>query len=109
MTPEDDEQMKPPLGGPAQPPSSSRPVPAKSPTEDERLLEGTPELPLPSDVGDAWRVFRILGEFVEGFEEMNDVGPCVSIFGSARVSDADPMYWACVETAKQLGLSLIHI
>jgi uncharacterized protein (TIGR00730 family) len=52
---------------------------------------------------DAWRVFRIMGEFVEGFEKLNELGPCVSIFGSARIRSDDPMYLACVETARRLG------
>jgi uncharacterized protein (TIGR00730 family) len=89
----------------ARPDGEQHPDPnaARPQTEDERLLEGTADVLGPGSTTDAWRVFRILGEFVEGFEEMSTVGPCVSIFGSARVNDADPMYWACVETAKQLG------
>jgi len=70
-------------------------------TEDERLLESVEEL---ETIGrDAWRIFRIMGEFVEGFEEMSDVGPAVSIFGSARTNPGDPQYEACVETARLLG------
>ncbi len=73
----------------------------KSRTEDERLLESMEEL---ETLGrDAWRVFRIMGEFVEGFEEMANVGPAVSIFGSARVKEDDPSYELCVETARLLG------
>jgi uncharacterized protein (TIGR00730 family) len=44
-----------------------------------------------------------MGEFVEGFEEMSQIGPAVSVFGSARVSPDDPMYGACVETTRLLG------
>ncbi|MGD8319576.1 MAG: TIGR00730 family Rossman fold protein, partial [Gemmatimonadota bacterium] len=70
-------------------------------TEDERLLESVEEL---ETIGkDAWRIFRIMGEFVEGFEEMTKVGPAVSIFGSARVRPENPQYAMCVETAKLLG------
>ena len=77
------------------------PFPHDRTTEDERLLESVEEL---ETIGrDAWRVFRIMGEFVEGFEEMTQLGPSVSIFGSARTKPDDPMYEKCVETARLLG------
>ncbi len=41
---------------------------------------------------DMWRVFRIMAEFVEGFEQLSDLGPAVTIFGSARTSRQDPLY-----------------
>lgn len=70
-------------------------------TEDERLLESVEEL---ETIGrDAWRIFRIVGEFVEGFEEMTKIGPAVSIFGSARTKPGHPQYETCVETARLLG------
>lgn len=47
----------------------------------------------------AWRVFRILAEFVEGFEEMTLHPPAVTIFGSARTASDDPMY----QLAENLG------
>ena len=79
----------------------AEPFPRKRTTEDERLLESMEEL---ETLGrDAWRIFRIMGEFVEGFEEMSKVGPSVSIFGSARVKEDDPAYELCVETARLLG------
>jgi len=43
-------------------------------------------------VGEAWRIFKIVGEFVEGIENLHDIGPAVSIFGSARVQPDDPIY-----------------
>jgi len=42
--------------------------------------------------GESWRMFRILAEFVEGFEELGKIYPAVSIFGSARVGPTDPIY-----------------
>ena len=70
-------------------------------TEDERLLESVEEL---ETIGrDAWRIFRIMGEFVEGFEEMAKVGPAVSIFGSARTKPGSAQYETCVETARLIG------
>lgn len=50
--------------------------------------------------GDAWRVFRILSEFVEGFENMTNIGPSVSFFGSARLPVDSPYYNLAVETAQ---------
>jgi uncharacterized protein (TIGR00730 family) len=48
-------------------------------------------------------VLRIMGEFVEGFDTLAELGPAISIFGSARVKADDPMYSATVETARLLG------
>src|SRR5881398_4005772 len=62
------------------------------------------------DVNDTWRIFRIMAEFVEGFEVMAAVGRAVSIFGSARTRPDDPMYRAAEETARLLakaGFSVI--
>ncbi len=50
-------------------------------------------------LGESWRLFRILGEFVEGVERLHDLGPAVSIFGSARTTPDDPAYQKAVETA----------
>jgi uncharacterized protein (TIGR00730 family) len=50
-----------------------------------------------------WRVFRIMAEFVDSFEEMSKIGPAVSVFGSARVTYTDPWY----EKAEQLGRLLV--
>jgi uncharacterized protein (TIGR00730 family) len=41
---------------------------------------------------ESWRLFKIMGEFVEGVESLHDLGPAVSIFGSARISPEDPIY-----------------
>jgi len=43
-------------------------------------------------LGESWRLFKILGEFVEGVEALHNIGPAVSIFGSARVAPTDPLY-----------------
>ena len=43
-------------------------------------------------LGESWRLFKILGEFVEGVEALHNIGPAVSIFGSARVEPNDPLY-----------------
>jgi len=74
-------------------------------TEDERLLvppSTSPDRRVAS-ASDPWRVLRIMGEFVEGFDTLAKVTNGVSIFGSARVTPIDPMYAACVETARLLA------
>jgi uncharacterized protein (TIGR00730 family) len=58
------------------------------------------KLPPVPDIRDSWRIFRIMAEFVEGFEVMAPVGRAVSIFGSARTKPDDPMYKAAEETAR---------
>ena len=50
----------------------------------------------------SWRIFKIMAEFVEGFETMNKIGPCVSIFGSARTQPEDPYFGLSVDIAKAL-------
>jgi uncharacterized protein (TIGR00730 family) len=55
------------------------------------------------DARESWRIFRIMAEFVEGFEVMAPVGPAVSVFGSARTKPSDPMYKAAEETARLLA------
>ncbi len=51
---------------------------------------------------DIWSVFKIMGEFVEGYERLLKLGPCVSIFGSARLPRENPYYDKAVETAQKL-------
>lgn len=76
-------------------------------TEDERFLKGAieeEEVGRPSQIArESWRVFRIMGEFVEGFEELAHLGPSVTIFGSARTHRENPYYQKCVDTARLLG------
>jgi uncharacterized protein (TIGR00730 family) len=70
-----------------------------APTEDERLLS-TP-VPSPDFTrSDPWRVFRIMGEFVEGFDTLANVGEAVAIFGSARVPPGHPQYEAAERMAR---------
>ena len=52
---------------------------------------------------DPWRIFRIMAEFVDSFETLSQVGPGVTIFGSARTLPGDPYYQAAVELAKGLA------
>lgn len=51
---------------------------------------------------DSWATFKIMAEFVEGFEKMSRIGPCVSIFGSARTKNDHKYYLLAEEIAKKL-------
>ena len=91
------------------PPQPPVPVPdlnrqkGQTKTEDEKLLSRTGEAHPSRDVTqDAWRVFRIMGEFVEGFDTLAKLGPAVSIFGSARTKPNDRYYECAQETARLL-------
>jgi uncharacterized protein (TIGR00730 family) len=55
-------------------------------------------------IEDSWRVFRIISEFVEGFEELSGVGNCVTMFGSARSKEGDQEY----ELARQIAKLLVE-
>ena len=72
-------------------------------TEDERLLWTPDSEEAPFTRTEPWRVLRIMGEFVEGFEELAELGPAVTLFGSARVGTDDPAYRAAVEVGRLLG------
>ena len=51
---------------------------------------------------DSWAIFKIMGEFVEGFEKMSLIGPCVSIFGSARTKPKDKYYKLASDIAQAI-------
>ncbi|MCP3923587.1 MAG: TIGR00730 family Rossman fold protein [Desulfobacterales bacterium] len=53
-------------------------------------------------IGESWRIFKIIGEFVDGVESLHDLGPAVSIFGSARTKESSPYYKQAEEIAKLL-------
>ncbi len=78
--------------------------PQTRPTEDRRFLQKPP-----ADVtflqSDAWRALRIMGEFIEGFDSLAELGISISIFGSARTDESDPMYPAARQLARRLAES----
>lgn len=51
---------------------------------------------------DSWAIFKIMGEFVNGYEKMSRIGPCVSIFGSARTKPDNPLYLLAESIAKKI-------
>src|SRR5947208_13161706 len=92
-------------------PSLSRAARTGEATEDELLLERpklphpVPRIPAHADFtrGDPWRVLRIMGEYVHGFDALAEVGTAVAIFGSARSKENDPMYQAARDLAALLA------
>ena len=74
-------------------------------TQDECILESPGAEGAPFTDSDPWRVFRIMGEFVEGFDTLAGTGAAISIFGSARTRLDEPDYQAAVETARLLAAS----
>ena len=74
-------------------------------SDDRQLLSWTDEDRAAAAAfthADQWRVLRILGEFVEGFDRLAEIGPAITIFGSARTQEHDPMY----EAARTVGALL---
>lgn len=54
-------------------------------------------------INDSWAIFKIIAEFVEGYERMAKIGPCISVFGSARTKPENPYYELGVEVSKLLA------
>jgi len=76
-----------------------------TPLDQIRAQEHALERGIYSDftVTDPWRVFRIMSEFVEGFDALAHIPPSVAIFGSARTKPDEPLYATAVETARLLA------
>jgi len=53
-------------------------------------------------IQDSWQIFKVMSEFVDGFEKLSKIGPCVSIFGSARTQPGHPHYIQATEIAAEL-------
>jgi uncharacterized protein (TIGR00730 family) len=71
-------------------------------TEDRKLLQRSAR-PAFLDT-DPWRALRILAEFVEGFDALAQLGPAITVFGSARVTEGDPTYAMAREIGRLLAL-----
>lgn len=71
-------------------------------TEDEKLLRTSPDR-RDFRSTDTWRVMRIMGEFIEGFDNLAQIDKGVTIFGSARTHPDDPQYQAAQEVARLLA------
>ena len=85
-------------------PEAAKRLPQGRTTEDEKLFASrAPERPAFLET-DTWRALRILSEFVEGFEALAEVGPAVTVFGSARVEEGTEAY----ELARTIGSELAN-
>jgi len=82
-------------------PGGRRPQP--QPSEDRKLLRPAPYADTAFLDSDAWRALRIMGEFVDGFDALAQLGPAVSIFGSARTPPEAGMYRAAEQLAAQFA------
>jgi len=71
-------------------------------TEDSKLLQSA-VLSEEFTRGDPWRVLRIMGEFIEGFDKLAGLEKAVTVFGSARTPPEDPQYHAAVEVGRLLA------
>jgi hypothetical protein len=71
-------------------------------TEDEKLFQSLPEADNFTRT-DPWRVLRITGEVIEGFDKLANVGKAVTVFGSARTDPADPQYAAALNVGRVLA------
>jgi uncharacterized protein (TIGR00730 family) len=88
----------------SQPSEPSGPKRARPTTADAQLLTSPTPVTTPEFTStDPWRVLRIMGEFVEGFEDLVDLHSAVCVFGSARVGEGDPCYAAAREVGRLLG------
>src|SRR5688572_26391696 len=84
--------------------------PPSKPTEDRKLLLSAPYADTHFLDTDAWRALRIMGEFVEGFDNLAHLGPAVTIFGSARTKPGHKTYKKAEELAAkfaQRGITVI--
>lgn len=95
--------MPPPLADTLEQSGAVSAAPMSARTEDERLLASPPRA-RPESL-DPWRVMRIMGEFVEGFDELADVTHAVAFFGSSRLEAGSRPYQLAHETAKGLALA----
>ena len=74
-------------------------------TEDRKLLERPKRRQRPEFLEtDTWRTLRIMSEFVEGFDALAELGPAITVFGSARVTEGDPAYTMAREIGRLLAL-----
>ncbi len=90
---------------PPNPPADPQPSPLPQPPSGKAAKKMSPREAMAwqqSQIKDMWRIFQIMSEFVDGFETLSQLGPCVSVFGSARTKPGDPYYEMGREVAHEL-------
>ncbi|MBR9860794.1 TIGR00730 family Rossman fold protein [bacterium] len=84
---------------------------SKSNKDQERIKKAFENKQWPDiKSSDSWNIFKVMSEFVDGYDKLARIGPCVSIFGSARTQPGTPYYEMGVDIAQQLseaGLGVI--
>lgn len=84
---------------------STKQLPEHIPTPGERIKKAFRERDWNEiKINDSWAVFKFMSEFVEGFEKLSKIGPCVTIFGSARTQNDHPYY----KTAEEIAAKLVR-
>jgi uncharacterized protein (TIGR00730 family) len=81
-------------------------------TEISRQIRGDMEKQYVIDditLKDSWRLFHILAEFVEGFENLSDISPAITVFGSARTKEGDELYEKAYRLARVLGKNRFNL
>ena len=74
-----------------------------SPNEEKKIREKLKQKTWNEiKTNDSWAIFKVMSEFVDGFEKMSRIGPCVSIFGSARTKEGDKYYELAEDISFQL-------
>lgn len=75
-----------------------------TPKDEQRIQKAFANKKWPEiQSSNSWLIFKIMAEFVEGFEKLARIGPCVSIFGSARTTEDNPYYKIAVDVAFKLS------
>jgi uncharacterized protein (TIGR00730 family) len=73
--------------------------------QEEKIIEAFKEKDWTEiRTNDSWVIFKMMAEFVNGFEKMSKIGPCVTIFGSARTKPESPYYQLATDIANKLTL-----
>jgi len=103
------EDAEPPAPGPETPPPARLPPGAsdsvlrESPDPEHLARKRDDTTEWGGNARETWRIFRIISEFVEGIDELQNTGPAITIFGSARVPKSSPYYGMTVELARELA------